>query len=102
MYTRCVFCEGVARSFFTESSLGITEARKELWIQRLKEQMGHVQNLLLKRFQANCIFGSILCVESDSYIKLSQSSKDCQNPTPNPQQPQTGGEQWPLVLTGLW
>lgn len=65
VYMLCV-CEGVAKSFFTESSLRITEARKELWTQRPKEQSGHVQNFLPKRFQANCILGSILCVESDS------------------------------------
>lgn len=52
--------------FSTESSLRITEARKELWVQRPKEQMGYSQNL-----PKNCILGPFLCVESDSFIKLS-------------------------------
>lgn len=102
MYTCCV-CKGVAKSFFTESSRRITEARKELlWIWRPKEQMRHVQNLLPKRFQANCILGSILCVESDSYIKLSWILKTVRAPPPTPNNLRQEGSSglWSLQDTG--
>lgn len=72
-------CAGVAKAFFTESSLRITETRGELWVQRPKEQMVDIQNL-----PKNCILGPFLCVESDSFIKLSWSPKTVRAPHPPP------------------
>jgi hypothetical protein len=78
VYMLCVWA-GVAKSFFTEGSLRITKARRELWVQSPKEQMGYIQSL-----PKSCILGLFLCVESDSFIKLSWSPKTVWAPHPPP------------------
>lgn len=101
VYMWCV-CEGVARSFFTESSLRISEARKELWIQRPKEQKRHVQNFLPKRFQVTAYLGPFCVWKVTHILNYPEVLKTVRAPPPTPQQPQPGGQQRPLVFTGQW